>query len=140
MKKGFTLIELLVVVLIIGILSSIALPQYNKSVAKARTTEALQFGKAWAKAQNVYYLENGHYTSDLNELSIGMPELKYFSLGSGGYGGAIMLHANGYDLSIGSISFTIGCGYGGTLWVNCGGDHNACRNVMPCGGETGCAM
>lgn len=40
-KKGFTLIELLAAVLVIGILSSIAMPKYRKSVERARATEGL---------------------------------------------------------------------------------------------------
>ncbi len=41
MKKGFSLIELLAAVLIIGILSSIALPYYRKAIEHARAAEPI---------------------------------------------------------------------------------------------------
>ena len=59
MKKGFTLIELLVVVLIIGILSAVALPQYEKTVEKSRATEAETILRSMRDAQVLCLLEQG---------------------------------------------------------------------------------
>ncbi len=69
-NKAFTLIELLVVVLIIGILASVALPQYEKSVMKSRYSSLMALTDALAQAEETYYMANGEYTQDFEALAV----------------------------------------------------------------------
>lgn len=73
MNKGFTLIELLVVVLIIGILSAVALPQYTKAVEKSRATEAITLLGNLSNAEQIYKMSTGSYTNDLTLLDLQLP-------------------------------------------------------------------
>ena len=75
MKKGFTLIELLIVVLIIGILSAVALPQYRKAVEKSKITEGLYLLKRMMQEKDIYYMANGQYPASFDVLGFETADL-----------------------------------------------------------------
>ena len=58
-EDGFTLVELIVVVMMIGILSSIAIPQFMTAADKAKQKEATGIVAALVKAATAYQTEYG---------------------------------------------------------------------------------
>ncbi len=73
MKKGFTLVEVLVVVLIIGILTSVALPNYKRSIEKTRATEAMNTIKAANDAVYAYAAERNKCPEDWRKILVSIP-------------------------------------------------------------------
>lgn len=79
-KQGFTLIELLAVVLIMAALTSVALPQYRKSVERARVAEALQMLPVIYDARDRLMTENNYkvtYATDRKKMSFSKLDVSF---------------------------------------------------------------
>lgn len=64
-RTGFTIIELLIVVIIIGVLATIAVPQFTKAIEKAKMSKAQNMIGIITKAQAMIYAETDNYSNDL---------------------------------------------------------------------------
>lgn len=62
-RGAFTLIELMIVVSIIGILSTTAIPAFEKYITKARSTEALVGIKGFSDAQAANFFASGRFVT-----------------------------------------------------------------------------
>ncbi len=69
-RRAFTLIELLIAVLIIGVLAAIAVSAYQKAVLKSRFSSIIPPTKTIADAQEFYYMNNGSYATDTEDLEV----------------------------------------------------------------------
>jgi type IV pilus assembly protein PilA len=71
---GFTLIELTLVIAIIGVLASIAVPQYDQYLARGRAAEGFALAGPAQRAVAVFYDRWGRFPRDNAEAGLPVPE------------------------------------------------------------------
>lgn len=69
-QQGFSLIELMIVIVIVGILTSIAVPSYQQYVLRANRVDATTYLLNIAAEQEKFYLQNNTYASDIGDLGL----------------------------------------------------------------------
>ena len=88
-QKGFSLTELMIVVAIIGILATIAIPNFLQYQAKAKQTEAKNNLVAIHTGEIAYFAENNGYIDDFNAIGFGVSgssQRYYYELGKANTG------------------------------------------------------
>ena len=100
-QEGFTLVELMIVVAIIGVLSAIAIPNYQKFTARSRQAEAKAVLSDMATALSGFQAANGSYTLCLANAGFAPP------LGA-------TVHRN-YSVFVGGAAAVTSCGPGGNI-------------------------
>jgi type IV pilus assembly protein PilA len=91
LERGFTLVELMVVVAIIGILASVAVPNYQRFQAKAKQVEARSGLANISAVESAYSVDANTYTGCLSAIGFtNSSRVKNYTMGFGtsGVGGA----------------------------------------------------
>jgi len=88
-QQGFSLTELMIVVAIIGILATIAIPNFLRYQAKAKQTEAKNNLVAIHTGEIAYFAENNGYIDDFNAIGFavsGASQRYYYKIGKASSG------------------------------------------------------
>lgn len=100
LEKGFTLVELLVVVIIVGILSSVALPSFLNQASKAKIASAKALASSGAKEFQAYLVEG---TGTFAMTTSGSDGIKF------------PVKADGTDVKTEDCNVSTGCTFGAKL-------------------------
>ena len=74
LQKGFTLVELMIVIVIVGVLSGVALPNFINQQNKAKAACADTQVSALSKEQQVYWAEESAFAADYATLGTAAPD------------------------------------------------------------------
>ncbi|WP_153446009.1 pilin [Vibrio algicola] len=97
LQKGFTLIELMIVVAVIGVLAAIAMPQYQKYIAKSEVASVLASLTGVKTNIEAYTVENGTFPTNAQSSALGIPTMDL---------GTASITSNSADS--GTLTFTFG--------------------------------
>ncbi len=128
-ERGFTIIEILVVVVVLGILSTMAIPSLFAFTNRARESEARSYVSTINKGQQAYYLKYGLF-GNLANLSVGIdPSTKSYTYTS------VADNVNGIADTIATPTATMR-GFAGRVWIG-GAGGGADMYAILCEGPSG---
>lgn len=126
-QKGFTLVELMVVVAIIGLLSAVAIPNFQKYQARSKTTEAKLQLSAIYTAEASFYGSYDLYSYCLNYMGYNPSEevtSRYYTTGFNTFA------------TIAGVAYTSAINAGMNT-TDCGAAYSATGAVYPAGKSIG---
>ena len=85
-QAGFSLIELMIVVAIIGILATIAIPNFNRFQAKAKQSEAKSNLSGLYTAEKAFFAEWNQYYADFRDIGFSPEGRLNYTIGFSGAG------------------------------------------------------